>query len=375
MLKRTTIAWFAAALVLAAPATAREFSASAWLPDTHPLTKYGYLEWAKKVEEASGGALKPNVFTGTVLLPPAAHLSGLRDGVTDMTYHGGTYTAKELPIDNLIAQTMFNYADYFTTAFAFTDFAMTDPDSLAQFKDNGIVFGGGSSTPQYVLFCREKVTSLADIRGKKLRLAISGAHAAWAESVDAVQVSVVSSEMYSGLDKGQLDCASNGANEMKTRSLWDVAKHTTLVELGVYWAGWQYGFNRGFWASLSDDERRILFDTIADQTVDTGLGYLASADEALAEAKDHGVTIHEPEADLVKSIEDHKIVVREWAINYGKEKLGLEDPEAILVRFEERYAKWERLLEGIDRSDAAALKAVLKKNLYDGIDVSTYGLD
>ena len=375
MLKRTTIAWFAAALVLAAPATAREFSASAWLPDTHPLTKYGYLEWAKKVEEASGGALKPNVFTGTVLLPPAAHLSGLRDGVTDMTYHGGTYTAKELPIDNLIAQTMFNYADYFTTAFAFTDFAMTDPDSLAQFKDNGIVFGGGSSTPQYVLFCREKVTSLADIRGKKLRLAISGAHAAWAESIDAVQVSVVSSEMYSGLDKGQLDCASNGANEMKTRSLWDVAKHTTLVELGVYWAGWQYGFNRGFWASLSDDERRILFDTIADQTVDTGLGYLASADEALAEAKDHGVTIHEPEADLVKSIEDHKIVVREWAINYGKEKLGLEDPEAILVRFEERYAKWERLLEGIDRSDAAALKAVLKKNLYDGIDVSTYGLD
>ena len=375
MLKRATVAWVAAALVVAAPAIAREFSASAWLPDTHPLTKFGYLDWAKKVEAASGGALKPNVFTGTVMLPPAAHLSGLRDGVADMTYHGGTYTAKELPIDNLIAQTMFSYADYFTTAFAYTDFAMTDPDSRAQFKGNGIVFGGASSTPQYVLFCREKVTSLADVKGKKLRLAISGAHAAWAKSVDAVQVSVVSSEMYSGLDKGQLDCASNGANEMKSRSLWDVAKHVTLVELGVYWAGWQYGFNRGFWGSLSDGERRILLDTIADQTVDTGLGYLASADEAIAEAKDHGVTIHRPEADLVKSIEDHRTVVRQWAIDYGKETLGLDDPEAILVRFEARYAKWEKLLDGVDRSDAAALKAVLKENLYDKVDVSAYGLD
>lgn len=58
-----------------------ELNASVWFPDSHPLTKIGYIEWAKNVAKASNGDIKINVFTGTSLLPPTAHFSGLRDGV------------------------------------------------------------------------------------------------------------------------------------------------------------------------------------------------------------------------------------------------------------------------------------------------------
>ena len=372
-MKMTALAAMLAAAGTAAQAT--DFNASVWFPETHPLTEFGYIEWAKALDEASGGDLNANVFTGTVLLPPAAHLSGLRDGVADVTYHAGTYTAKDLPVDNLIAQLMFNYSDYFTSAFAFADFAINNEESLAQYKDNGIVFGGSYSTPPYRLFCRVPVTTLDEIEGKTLRLAVSGAHTAWADRVGAVNVSVPSSEMYNGLDKGQLDCASNAANDLKSRSLWDVAKHTTMIELGVYWSGWEYAFNRGFWASLTDGQRRTMLDTIADAIVDTGLGYLGAADEAIAEAKDHGVTVHQPSEDLSASVDEHKSAVRKAAIDHGTETLGLEDSEALVAEFEETYAKWEGLLEGVDKEDPAALKEVLKANLYDKIDETSYGLD
>jgi TRAP-type C4-dicarboxylate transport system substrate-binding protein len=110
--------------------------------------------------------------------------------------------------------------------------------------------------------------------------------------------------MYNGLEKGQLDCASNAANDLKSRSLWDVAKHTSMVALGVYWAGYEYGANPDFWKSLSPKNRRVLMNTIAEALVLTGIGYSEAADEAIREAPQHGVTIHEPADDLKKSIHD-----------------------------------------------------------------------
>ena len=89
-----------------------------------------------------------------------------------------------------------------------------------------------------------------------------------------------------------------------------------------------------------------------------------------------GVTITQPDPAVQKSIDDFaKNVGRKQAIEAGKTRFGLADPEGLIKRFEERYAKWETLLKGVDRMDAAALAKVLKANLYDKIDEKTYGLN
>lgn len=378
LLARVGSAAFAAVVagtVLAAgTAQAKEFNASIWFPDAHPLTKYGYLQWSEALKKASNGALQPKVFVGTVLLPPAGHLSGVRDGIAQVAYHAGTYTPSDLPEDNLLAQLAFNYSDYFVAALAITDMNMNDSEMQAMWKRNGIVYAGGYATPPYRLFCTTPVVTMEDLKGKKLRMP-GAAHSDWAKSVGAVPVNVSSSEMYNGLEKGQLDCASNAANDMKSRSLWDVAKHTTMVELGVYWAGYEYGLNPDFWAGLSADERRIMLDTIAEALVYTGIGYSNAADEAVAEAPEHGVTIHEPADEVKQSIKDFAATARAAAITMGEEKFGLKDPEALIGRFEEVAAKWEQLLDGIDRKDQAALTKVVKENLYDKIDVNSYGIN
>lgn len=366
-----------AALALAASApqlagAATELNASIWFPETQPLTKYGYMEWAKKVAKASNGDLKINVFTDTTLMPVVAHFSGLRDGIADITYHAGTYTPSDLPEDNVLAVLGIALEDPIQTTFAVADFYINDPAMQALWKRQNIIFLGAYASVPYNLICRKKVESLADLKGLKLRTP-GPVHADWARSVGATPVNVASSEMFTGLDKGQIDCTVMGANELKTRSLWDVAKHVNTANLGPYFAGWEWAMNRKSWNSLTDGQRRILLDTIAESTVETELGYIAAGKQALDEAAQHKVTVYQPSDDIKSSLTAFASQARAAAIKEGNERFKLKDTEGLVSRFEATLAKWDKLLAGVDRSDQAALTKLLRTEIYDKIDAATYG--
>ncbi len=375
---RTLLATGVTAGILAgAPAAfaAGEFFASIWYPQSHPLDSYGYEVWAEKVVEQSNGELTPKVFYGTALLPPKAHLSGLQDGIAQLTHHAGTYTPSELPEDSVISRLAMGLDDTHAAAFAMSEFGLTDPAMQARYAQLGIVFAGGFATPQYILMCKEPIKTLADLEGMKIRTP-GATQADWARSVGAVPVTVPSTEMFSGLEKGQLDCASNAGNDLKSRSLWDVAKHTNMVSLGLYFHGWQYAFNSDFWGSLSEEHRRILFNTIAESIPETMTGYVALTDEVLAEAPQHGVTIHTPDPEVQQSVFDFAATEgRKSAIEQGRERFGIEDPEGLVDRFLATYEKWTGLLADVDRTDNAAMTALLKSELYDPIDVASYGVN
>ncbi len=351
---------------------ATELNASIWFPDSQPLTRYGYLEWAKAVDKASGGDLKINVFTGTSLLPPAAHLSGLRDGVAHLTYHAGTYTPSDLPEVNVIAMLGISMKEPLTTALAVADFSLNDPEMQALWKKQKIVFLGAYASDIYNLICSKEVSKLDDLKGLKFRTP-GKIHAEWVRTVGGTPVTVPSSEIFTGLDKGQLDCAVMGSNDLKARSLWDVAKYVNLANTGPYYAGWEWAMHGPTWRKLSVEHRRILLDTIADATIDTELAYLASVDTILAEAPSKGVTVIEPSDDINKSLQEFGKQARATAVQEGTEQFKLKDAEGLVARFEATMDKWNKLMEGVDRKDAAALKTLFRTNVYDKIDAKTYG--
>lgn len=365
-----------AALTLSAQTgSAEEFIGSIWYPKSHPLDKYGYEEWAKKVVKQSNGEIKPNIYYGTALLPPKAHLSGLQDGIAQLTHHAGTYTPKELPEDNVISMIAMGHSDTMATVFAMTEFGLTDPQMQARYKHLRITFLGGFATPPYILMCTKPIVTLADLKGVKIRTP-GAVQADWARSVGAVPVTVPSTEMFTGLEKGQLDCAANAGNDLKTRSLWDVAKHTTMASLGLYFHGWEYAFNRDYWSKMKPAHRRIIMNTIAESIPETAIGYLGTTDEALKEAPSHGVTIHQPSKELTDSIA--KFATEEapkLAIAAGKKRFNMKDPEAFLKRFKATYVKWQGKLKDVDRKDAKALSAILKSEVFDKLDEKTYGVN
>lgn len=347
------------------------FNVSMWLPPAHPLTKYGYVDWTHRLEKLSNGTLSPKLFLGTALLSPQDHLSGVRDGIAQVGWINGAYNPSDLPEDNVIFQLAFRYTDYFVGAFATTEFNMLDPQAQAQWTKNNLVYLNGFSTPPYRLICTTKVTDLAEIKGKKLRSG-GGALPEWAKSVGAVPVNVPSSETFTGLEKGQLDCATNAVDDLRSRSYWDVAKDVTMTELGVFWT--TNAANRDFWRKLTTAQRKTFLDAVAETQVDTGIGYLKEVNVIVEQAKQKNVKFFQPAADLKKSIDEYQAAAPQYAIEIGRSKFHIKDPASLVARFEEIARKWERLLANVDRNDRAKLLALLKREVYDKVDPATYAL-
>jgi len=316
--------------------------------------------------------LIPQVFTGTVLLAPRANLQGIRDNVVQISNTAGVYTPSDMPLANAIQELSFNYSDTVTMILANADFSMNHPAQLAEWKKNRIIYLGGWATPAYIFMCRTPVTTLADLKGKRVRAAGSVV-SEWLEQAGAVPVNVPSSEMYSGLDRGSLDCATNASSDLIDRSLWEVAKHTTLAPTGILWAGPHWGVNVQFWKKLNDGQREVLKEATARAMTRLVVQYLKSAESALEEAKAKGNTIHQPAADLQASIENYRAKQLTGIKDLASKKFGITDT-SVIDDFIATFDKWQALLQGVDRNDEAALAELALTHIYRKLPAS-YGLD
>lgn len=359
----------------AATASAQtDFIANVFYDASSPLAEYTYVEWADLVKELSEGDLNPQVYTGTVLLAPRANLQATQDNVVQVAHQTAVYTPSEMPVANAVQELGFNYSDQVVALLAAADFSMHNPVQLKEWSDLGIVYLGAYATPPYVLFCREPVRNLAELRGKRIRTAGSTV-SAWVEQAGGVPVNVPSSEMYTGLERGTLDCASNAPNDLIDRSLWEVAKHTTLVPTGMYWAGPMWGYNDDFWADLSEKDRGTLMEASARSMARLAIGYNASADAALVSAKEKGNTIYEPEQDLADSVAAFREQALANVYDLAASKYGIADPKTLIDDFRATMDKWQTLLATVDRQDEDALTALAMQEIYADLDPSSYGVN
>lgn len=370
----TLITLLTVGCLAAGGASAETFSANTFFAPQHPLAKAAFTDWSEAVREATGDEIVFEVFSGGSLLPALASLEGTRNGVAQVTYLAGTYTPADLPLTNVIADLSFLSPDPWVMAFASTEFNMTNPRMLEEWKRNNIVYGGGYSSVPYYLLCAQPRATLADLHGAKLRMP-GGGWDRFATFIGATPVNVPGSEMYTGLERGGLDCATNGIDSLETFALWDVIEGVTLLDLGVYFSGALYALNADFWKERSDEQRRILLDTMAVYVVHTTRAYIDSAEAAKAKALDKGVALIEPDATLTEALADFAAQDRDEVIRIAKERYGVENPEAFIADFEAVIAKWQGLLENQDLNDTEALVALVRQEIYDKVDATSYGFD
>lgn len=350
------------------------FIANSFYSAEHPLSKWGYVDWADLVKEQSGGDLAPEVYTGTVLLAPRASLQGVRDNVAQVAHHAAVYTPSELPVANAVQELGFNYSDPLVAIFAVADFSTHNETQLEEWKDNGIVYLGAYATPPYLLFCREPVRNLGELKGKRIRTAGSTV-SSWVEQAGGIPVNVPSSEMYTGLERGTLDCASNAGNDLIDRSLWEVAPHTTTLPTGMYWSGPHWGYNPQFWSGLTDEQRKTLMEVTARAMARMNINYIDRAESALEEAKEKGNSIYEPEDNLLQSVKDYREKALEQVYETAENKYGLENGKQVIDDFRSTWDKWEKLLADVDRTDEDALTELAMKEIYGDLDPAKYGME
>lgn len=376
MTRTTPILALTAAAVLGASAAQAQqtIQASNWLAPAHILNEFTYQKWAADVAAATGGRLKIEVHSSGSLVPAPATMQGIRDGVAQVGIVYPGYTPSELPVNNVVNDLVFVSDDDFAAAFAYTELGFTHPQLQAEWTKNGGIFAGGYATPVYNFICVKPIRALADARGLKIRTA-GGAQTNWVRAIGGVPVSVPIGDVYSGLERGSLDCTlSDPTNLDKGNKFWEVAKSVNRLPMGVV-IGANYVYNRDFWRKATPELRRTLLDTMAVGSARAQVAYHVGVNAAIEGSKQRGLEIIAPSADLTAK---HAEFNKDFSAGLAKtsvETRKVADPSDLLKKFSELEAKWKGLLQGVDRTNADAVAAVLKQHLYGKIDEKTYGLN
>lgn len=98
-LAATALAVSAALAAMPAGAQTVEWKFSHWVPPTHPLQKI-YTDWAKAIEQDSGGTLKIAVFPAQQLGKAPDHYDMVIKGIAEGAYISTGYQAGRMLVSN-----------------------------------------------------------------------------------------------------------------------------------------------------------------------------------------------------------------------------------------------------------------------------------
>lgn len=372
-LKTTLLATtFAIGLGLSsAPGNAEQFRAATYNGPGSPVTNF-LEDYSKRVKEMTNGDIDFEVITGGVLFPADGTLEAMEAGVAQFTNLTAAYIPSKMPVDAVSTDASFVADDQMALAFAKTELAMFNDDMQKELSKFNIVFGGGFTIGIYNLICGFDAASIEDFKGKKLRTS-SGAMISFTESIGGVPVSVSAPEIYTGIQRGSLDCTF-GTPLFLTDffKLTEVAKSVYKIPLGTNPNG-GYIFNKDFWKERTPDQRRVLLDAMAPALAKSMIEWGARIDKAWAATKEAGIPIHEPEPAAMEHLAKFNEELIAGLPKKEMEERGVEDPTDLLAEYQALIAKWKGLLADVDRTDEAAVAGLLKSEIFDKVDVNTYG--
>ncbi len=189
-----SICAYAVALTVLAPATWAEeieltISAShgIQIPWVAPLQDVIVAETNKRLE-AMGSENRVNWTEsyGGALYSFGDTLEAVGDGITDAGWIGSLWEESKMPYDNLTYFTPFTSDDYALQMQIFNRLHHEIPALRAEWENNNVVFLGATGADTYHLYTNFPVTSIADLKGRKILA--PGVTAPWMAAVGAVPV-------------------------------------------------------------------------------------------------------------------------------------------------------------------------------------------
>ncbi|MHA6688094.1 TRAP transporter substrate-binding protein DctP [Mesorhizobium sp. A556] len=352
---------------------AEDFTAATYNGANSPMADF-LNDFAARVKAGSNGAIGFQVYSGGSLLPPEGSLSGLVAGVADLAQVTGNYIPADVPLTATLADVSFVADDQMALAFAYVETKLLNQRLLDEAKKADVVYGSGFSIGIYSYICANEVNKIEDLVGKRIRTA-TGAHIAFSSEIGAVAVQVPATEIYTGLQRGSIDCAAGSPEFLTTFfRLTEVAKSVYLMPLGSN-ANDGYYFNKNFWQARSLDERKLMLKELSAATARSMIAQVASVEEAWEAARAANIRLVEPEPEALERLKAFQEKFLAELPKTTMEKRGVEDPTDVINSMIELQAKWKKLLSEINAKDEAAVTALLDREIFDKIDAETYGMD
>lgn len=365
----------AAALPMAAimfsvgAASAETFTYSSYAGPKHAVNELALPFWFEDVKELTGGEVEWQLVTGGQLMSGRETVAGVSDGIADAGMVVPSYTPSAIPSIATLYTTLVFGDDVVAAGGAVLETLMLDcPACKEDLKRNNVVaFAGYSATP-FMLMCTRPVTSMAELRGMKVRA--SGAGVNMMQMAGATPVAMDPADGATAMQRGTIDCVLGSVNWLQSYGYQDVAKHVLNFPLGMMGPVITGFMNRDRWEALSDEHKQAFIDAApaldARGVIDA---YYGVDQEVLASVAERGVQLHEPTSDdLNELVEKYQVEARETTVR-EMQGLGLEDPGAIIDAYQRNLEKWRELSSEIGY-DVDKFAAALQREIYDKIDIN-----
>lgn len=188
------------------------------------------MEWfANQLKSRTDGRVQLEFHWGGSLLGGKATLKGLSDGVADMGTVVGFFTPKELKAYN-IGDLPVNNSDAWVGMRAMYDISTNNAALKKEFDKAGVVYISNYTTGPVQLICKPPVTSLKDLKGKKVRG--SGPYAQAMNEFGVIAQRMSQADVYPALDSGLLDCNQNYYYAIKAYKQYEVAPNVLALDWG-----------------------------------------------------------------------------------------------------------------------------------------------
>lgn len=338
--------------------------------------------YAGKVNEFSNGELTVRVFPLS-LLNFAETSSGLRDGMTDIGYLLSPYFPAEYPHTNLLAEAAMqtqllddSVQGKEGPAYigALLEYIMFHCDNCnAEFAAQNQVFTGMGSSSNYMLNCREPVTTVEQLRGKRLRAAGSQ-WSRWATGFGATPVTLSGNDAMEALSQGVVDCVIISAPDLENLGIIEATRHiTTDMPGGIFSGAPVTNVNRDAWRKLTNDQRRAMLHAAAYMSAEVPYVYHEREADVLRRAEsEKGITLHQASQGLVDATREFIRKDMDVIAQYYQERHGVANGADMLAEFRPILEKWVGLVQGVDSKEALA--EVYWSEVLSKVDPATHGM-
>lgn len=307
---------------------------------------------------------------------------GVRDGLADAgyiitAYYPAEFSETNLPVEMSMLATVGTPAASSGAVMAgvVSEYVMLHcPDCQTQFKRENQVFLGAIGTSEYVNLCTTPIRSVEDLKGKKMRSALS-AMGRWAESFGATKVSLPANDIYEAMSQGVVDCTMISAPELGNLQLFDVTKYVTLNVPGGSFSGvGALNVNLDVWRDMSPENRARLVSMASFNSAATTVNYSDAAFSDIEKAKAMGIEVIEAPQALRDATEafvkqDIEVIKSNFTNDYGLK--NVDEKVATIIALIE---KWKGLTNDV-YNDKDALAKVYHDEIFAKISADSYNMD
>lgn len=360
------------ALISASPANARELKVGVGLPPSHAMY-YSLDVFGKTLKEKTAGELEVKLFPLS-LLALNQMFAGVRDGVVDVGYVLPALFATEFPETQLPFDLAMLGANPMAMAGAMTEYNFACQECLAERLKHNHVYLGSASTAPTVIMSNKKISTLDELKGKKLRV-VAAPWSRWAQSFGVVPVTLSGNELFEALSQGTVDGAVAAPTELTASRLVDLVKHITVgVPAGTYHGIDGNNVNRTTWRSLTESQRRAFLDSAAMSIATMTWTNFSDGNRNLKEAQQKGIQVHQAPQDVMarqKTFIDADLATVAQA---AEKNYGTKTASQKAAKFRQLVEKWEKLTPEAGNWDAKTLAEIYRREIFSKIDAKTYGM-